>query len=182
MKSLDAFDAKSMELEEFRRKLEETFDLHVNAPELMAIVKKTNKENPLDQTVNCARFLVLFLQLGLYERAKEQLSQQSKEKSSDNCLDLGSFDETAAVEDYDLKAFSDDELKFSPTDRESSKLKLREAARLYFMQSAGLGSLQSFDVSHMPLQTFREQVREVFKVDLTPAEVGALISDYEGER
>lgn len=183
MTSLDAFDVESMRPDEFRSHLEKAFDLKVSVPELMAIVKITNKENPENQSVNCAKFLVLFLQLGLYERAKDQQSQRSDQKSIDHCVSSRSFDETTTdtVTDYDLKAISDDELRFSSSDRDSSKLKLREAARLYFMQSSGAGSLQCFDVSHMPPHIFKEQLKEVFKVDLTAAEVGSILSDYEGE-
>jgi hypothetical protein len=150
MTSLDAFDIESMRPDEFRIK---SFDLKVNVPELMAIVKITNKENTDNQNVNCAKFLVLFLQLGLYERAKYQQPQRSDQKSIDQFVSSRSFDETTSgtVTDYDLKEISDDERRFSPRDRGSLKLKLREAARLYFMHSTGAGSLECFErVSHAP--------------------------------
>lgn len=190
MTNLDAFDAESMRLDEFRSQLERAFDLRVNLPELMAIIKITNKDSE-NQSVNCAKFLVLFLQLGLYERAKDQQSQRSEQKSIDNCVNSyrkssdgcvssRSSNGTSSDTDYDLKEISDDEFRFTPRDRESSKLKLREAARLYFMHSTGAGSLECFDVSYMPPHIFKEQLKEVFKVDLTAAEVGSLLSDYEG--
>jgi hypothetical protein len=183
MTSLDAFDVESMRPDEFRSQLLRAFDLRVNVPELMAIIKITNKENPENQNVNCAKFLVLFLQLGLYERAKDQQSHRSDQKSIDQFVSSRSSDEitSGTVTDYDLKEISDDELRFSSRDRDSSKLKLKEAARLYFMHSTGAGSLECFDVSHMPPHIFKEQLKEVFKVDLTAAEVGSLLSDYEGE-
>ena len=138
MLPLDAFEIGSMRPEEFRLQLKKTFDLPVTIGELSAIIKLLNKENPSEESVNCANFLVFFLRLGFQERSKrvKEVWQEQKDSRDFNdhkhIMQTGEFEEKNA-----LKKISEAELRFTAADRETAVLKLREAARLYIMQSKG---------------------------------------------
>lgn len=181
MLPLDAFDGESMRPDEFRLHLRKTFNLQLTLAELTSIIKMLNKEKPEDESINCARFLVFFLRLGLLERTKKLQGHWSEQRNTKENTDRRKIDEEIEFEQKNaIKKISDQDLKFTPLDRENAMVKLREAAKLHLMQSTGTVSLRSFEESHMTPHVFREQLRRVFKLFLPSAEIGALLEEYQG--
>jgi hypothetical protein len=69
--------------------------------------------------------------------------------------------------------------EFTPEDQESTLLKLRTSARLYDKSAPGAMSLRSFEVLHMEPHVFKEQLKRVFNLKVTPGELGVLMSIYD---
>lgn len=61
---------------------------------------------------------------------------------------------------------------FSSADKESALKKLREAAKL---NDVNAGSMRAFDAAYMEPHTFKEQLRRLFNLKITPPELGALM-------
>lgn len=182
MLPLDAFDIETMKPEIFRLNLRQTFDLSVTVSELTVIIKLLNKENPEEDNINCGKFLVFFLRLGFQERSKklkEHWLQQKIAKELTNrkqSTDMIVFEERNA-----LKKINENDLKFDKIDCDRAMTKLREAAKLHVMGSKGVVPLGTFEVSHMHPHEFKEQLKRVFKINLTSAEIGSILSKYSGK-
>ena len=170
-----------MRPEEFKSNLKLAFNLHLTIPELTAIVKLLNKDKPEVPSINCAKFLVIFMRLGVMERTKKLQNHWTEQQNTKDYTEQMKIRNEADFEGKNgLKVISVNDLKFNNSDKESAMCKLREAAKMYVMQSTGTVSLRSFDALHMPPHEFKEQLRRVFKITLSSSEVGSLLVEYEG--
>lgn len=169
--SLDAFEAVSMRPAEFKSNLKLAFNLQLTVFELSAIIKLLNKDKPEELDVNCAKFLVLFMRLGVMERTKKIQGHRIPQENTKNCSDANF---------KDSKMMSASDLKFTSSDRESVMFKLKEAAKEYVIQFTGAISLRPFDALHITPDEFKEQLRIVFKIQASSSEIGYLLSEYEG--
>lgn len=178
---LDAFEVESMRPEEFKSNLKLAFNLHLTIPELTAIIKLLNKDRPEESNINCAKFLVIFMRLGVMERTKKLQNHWTEQQNTkDNTEQMKVRNEADFEGKNGLKVISVADLQFTENDREIAMCKLKEAAKMYVMQSTGTVSLRSFDALHMPPHEFKEQLRRVFKITLSSGEVGSLLVEYEG--
>ena len=69
---------------------------------------------------------------------------------------------------------------FTEEDKINAIKKLRGAAKLYDKTTPGAMSMKSFEVKSMPPHVFKEQLRRVFNLQVTPPELGALMSIFDG--
>jgi hypothetical protein len=147
MLPLDAFEIESMSPEEFRFQLRTTFNLPVSIGELTAIIQMLNIGKNDDFRINCREFLVFFLRLGFQERSKRVKDHRLEQKNTTELNEkLRNNWITDFAEKNSVRKFSSLELKFSPFDKERALVKLKEAAKLYIMQSTGSFNLSSFEV------------------------------------
>jgi hypothetical protein len=145
--------------------------------ELSALVSQLNKNDIEDDKVHCASFLLLFYHLGFKERSARltavnnaRFQKYQKEKERQKAEEDEIERKNALQCDYD----------YSMKDRKNAIEKLRNAA-LLFEHGAISSSLKAFEMSSMPPHVFKEQLRRIFMLNLTPKEVGALMKEYDGK-
>lgn len=68
---------------------------------------------------------------------------------------------------------------FSSDEKESAVVKLKYAAKQYDKSTPGAMSMKSFEEKSMPPHVFKEQLKRVFNLVVTPGELGALVSIFD---
>lgn len=174
---LDAFDADYMTGGEFREQMKLVFHVHLSVKEVSAFINHFNKElDPGNKNLKCAAFLVSFFRMGFNEKTrrlkafwaeKKRFEVEKKRKAVEDAKELASKNS--------LKV----NFTFTPEDKERAVIKLRAAAKLYDKATPGAMSMKAFEVKEMPPHIFKEQLKRVFNLNVTPPEMGALMSVFD---
>jgi hypothetical protein len=173
---LDAFDCESMPPHIFKEQLKMTFNVQLSIPELTAFVRNFNKDTPDEDNVNCSAFLVTFFRMGFKEKNRRLHEKWATKKRIAEEKEARRREELKMQESRNnLKASMD----FTPEDKDSAILKLKGAAKLYDKTHPGAMSMKSFEVKSMPPHVFKEQLKRVFNLNVTPAELGALMYVFD---
>lgn len=139
MLPLDAFEIESMRPEEFKVQIKTVFNLYLSLGELTAMIKLVNKGRGDTEDINCEQFLVFFLRLGFQERTKRLRHHWDDQRIIKEAYDKKKADELGVfARNNSVKKFNALDLEFEPIDKENAMMKLREAAKLYVMQSTGM--------------------------------------------
>ena len=172
--SLAAFDGESMPPHQFKEQLRAVLGIKLNAPELGALMSYFDTNG--DGVISCAEFLVTFIKTGFKEkfRRRQQYRQYQQEKE---------IQKKAAAE---LKLYNLEhknslkvEYEFAEEDFTSAMGKLTHAAMLYDRSMPGCIQLTAFECDSMPPHVFKEQLKLVFGIKLTPPELGALMAYFD---
>lgn len=161
-----------------REQMKLVFNVTLSVKEISAYIRYFNKDkdDPTDETINCAAFLVVFFRMGFQEKtrrlhevwAEKKIVQEEKEKKR--------IEAEAELERKNAMKVS---FNFTEEDKERAIVKLRTAARLYDKTTPGAMSMKSFEVKEMPPHIFKEQLKRIFNLNVTPAEMGALMSVFD---
>jgi hypothetical protein len=178
---LDAFDVEKMNPGEFREQMKAVFNVQLTVKELSAFIAYFNrdKENPHEKAINCASFLVSFFRMGFQEKSTrlhavwEEKKRYAEEKARRK---------KEEAEELAKKNAMKVNFVFTPEDKEHAIIKLRAAAKLYDKTTPGAMSMKAFEIKEMAPHTFKEQLRRVFNLQVTPAEMGALMAVFDGKR
>ena len=160
-----------------REQLRAVFNLKLTPPELAALIRHQNKDDKEENNVNCASFLVWFLRIGFEEKSRRIRATWAEKKRINEDKDRRRQEELA---EQAAKNSLKSSLDFAPEDRDRALAKLREAAKLYDKAMPGAMSMSSFEVFAMPPHVFKEQLRIVFNLRISPPEMGALMSVFDG--
>jgi hypothetical protein len=175
---LDAFDIERMTPGEFREQLKSVFNIQLSVRELSAFIAYFNRDkDPNDICVNCAAFLVTFFRWGFKEKTIRLHEVWEKEKRINEEKEKKRREEQ---EELDKKNASKVNFTFTPEDKERAIKKLKIAAKLYDKTTPGAMSMKAFEVKEMPPHVFKEQLRRIFNLQVTPAEMGALMAVFDG--
>jgi len=169
---LDAFDCEFLTPEAFKEVLRRTFNLNFSPPEFGAFVDSVS-DDPNEHRVRCASFLIYFLRLGMDERNARLKSQWAEKKRINDAalkLDQERLAEAEAKNKQNVATFTEE-------DKIRALSKLRQAAKNYDPVS-GM-SMKSFEVANMAPHEFKEQLKRVFNLKLSPPEMGAIISIFD---
>jgi len=173
---LDAFECEYMTPKQFNEQLRRVFNIHLSPPELGSFIKSMVREG--EEVINCATFLVQFLRLGFNERSRRMNAVWAEKARINEERERKRLEDLAELETKNALKCS---FEFLPEDKERALQKLREAARLYDKAAPGAMSMQSFEVLSMPPHIFKEQLKRVFNLKVTPSELGALMSIFDAE-
>jgi hypothetical protein len=174
---LDAFDCEFMEPNVFREQMKLVFNITLSIPELSAYIKNFNKGTDFGENINCAAFLVAFFRAGFNERSV-RLHNLWKEKKRVEDARLAKI--AQEQREQDMKNSLKVNFKFTEEDRARALVKLRTAARLYDKTTPGAMSMKSFETKEMAPHVFKEQLKRIFNLQLTPPELGALMAVFDG--
>ena len=131
-----------------------------------------------EDSVNCASFLVHFFRLGFKERSDRLRAKFMEKKRIDAEREAKRI---ADKEELERKNALKVNFDFTKDDQERALKKLKEAARLYDKSTPAATSMKSFEVAFMPPHVFKEQLKRVLNLHLTPPELGALMKVYDGK-
>lgn len=155
------------------------FNVTLSIPELSAFIKNFNKDNNHGENINCASFLVSFFRAGFQERSN-RLHNLWKEKK--RVEDARREKEEQEKKEQEMKNALKVNFTFTEEDKARAIQKLRAAARLYDKTTPGANSMKAFEVKEMPPHVFKEQLKRIFNLQVTPPEMGALMAVFDGER
>lgn len=161
-----------------REQLKKVFQVNLTLPELSAFLYDFNKDHDDKHTVLCAPFLVKFLRLGFQERTRRIRATWEEKKRIQREQERKRHQEELEKE---KKHAAQINRNFTEEEKEMALLKLRTAARLYDKTTPGAMSMKAFEMKEMPPHIFREQLKRVFNLSLTPAELGAIMSVFDGK-
>jgi Ca2+-binding EF-hand superfamily protein len=162
----------------FREQLKRAFNVTLTVLELEALFEYLAKDEE-GEAILCANFLVQFFRLGFQERSIK-LQERSKEKR--RVEKLQERKKLEEMEELERKGEMQCSYIFTTEEKERALMKLREAARLYDKTTPGALSMKSFEVAYMPPYVFKDQLRRIFNLKLTPPELGALMTIFDTDR
>jgi hypothetical protein len=161
----------------FREQLKLVFNLNVSVAELSAFIKNFNKDNDHGENINCAAFLVSFFRAGFQERS-DRLHELWREKK--RVEEAHKLKELQDKKELEMKNSLKVNFQFDEEDKARAILKLRTAARLYDKTTPGAMSMKAFEVKEMQPHVFKEQLKRIFNLNVTPPEMGALMAVFDG--
>lgn len=173
---LNAFDGAVMTPKVFKEQLKHVFNIKLDSKELGALMNYFDRDG--DGCVNCAEFLVSFFRIGFEERAKFVKAERAKKKKieEERIRKLKEDEESLAAKNSMKVSYA-----YSTSDKNSAFEKLRKAAKLYNSASPTAPSMKAFEGALMEPHVFKEQLRRVFNLKLTPPELGALMHAFDDD-
>jgi Ca2+-binding EF-hand superfamily protein len=173
---LNAFDGSIMTPKVFKEQLKHVFNIKLSPKELGALMNYFDRTS--SGVINCAEFLIIFYRIGFEERSKylrqererrHRIQQEKKKK--------------LLLQQEDLEAKNKLKVSYHYTEEEKEIAfrKLRNAARLYDKSTPGAPSMRGFDGAYLEPHIFKEQLRRVFNLKLTPSELGALMHAFDDD-
>jgi Ca2+-binding EF-hand superfamily protein len=175
---LDAFEGQNMSASLFREQLKSVFNMKVSLGELAALMDYFDSDK--DGLINCAEFLIHFFRAGFSERTRQLEEERRLKKEYEDGL-------KKRTEDMENEKAKKNALKvdyvYDKQTKERAISKLREAAKLYDKSTPGAMNMNAFEGAFMEPHVFKEQLRRVFNLKLTPKELGALMDlfDFDGD-
>ena len=172
--SLESFEAKTLNLVQFRESLKRTFGLILSPPELGAIITFFDK-NKTGHIVS-REFIIYFLQVGQAERDKDHTASLLFQRKE--------IEDRKKAEEEMLRAmWAKTELKvaktFTEREKEVAMEKLAEAAFKFDPATPGPMGLTAFQAQYLTPAVFREMLKRSFNLRVSDAELAALVDEYE---
>ena len=172
--SLDAFDSASLNPAQFKEQLKRVFNLKLTRKELGALMSHFDKDG--DKTVSCQEFLVAFFRLGFKERAIERRKQLKAHHDAHAAKVKAEIErEEVNAQRNSLKVSYD----FTEKEMHSAVEQIYQAATWYDRNSPGTVQLDAFQGAELGPAEFREQLKRVFNIKLTPKELGAAMHHFD---
>lgn len=172
--ALTGFDGASLNPGEFKDQLKRCFGITTNDKELGAILHHFDKND--DGFISCQEFLVSFFRLGFEERNRRRIQEREMKQAH---LDHLANEKKMIEEEKERRAALKVNHEFSARDQERGMKKLRRAAKMFDRTAPGAPSLAAFDTSDMPAHIFNEQLKKIFKLKLTPHELGGVMAVFD---
>lgn len=172
--SMKAFESKDMLPHEFKNQLKRLFNLALTAPQLGALMSIFDIDG--DGSVSCQEFTKCFFNMGFAERqaelrlVMERQRREEKERREYN---------QRKVEELDRKNSEKVSHAYTEADSHSALAKLADVAFKYDKNLPGSPSLKAFEGEGMLPHQFKEQLRAVLGLKLTPAEMGAIMHYFD---
>jgi hypothetical protein len=174
-----------MKAGEFREIAKRTFNLLLTPKEMAALITlfpcdnadgsvDNNKENKIDTK----KFLLKFVRIGFEERERIKINNIEIKKQYDL--------EAKVRKEKDLliqnqKKLIDLDDTFTQTHKSSALSYLKKAAVKYDKTSPGCVSLDAFNCKYMTPFQFRDAMKSIFNITLTPKELSSLVSEFADE-
>jgi len=174
-RSLRAFTSAFMPPHIFKDQLKINFNVVPTPGELGALVDKFNDGSG---NVVCATFTKQFLTLMLEERDREvrERNERDKKAEEDHKADLLRKEQEQAARNAKKINF-----KYGEEDMVTALQKLAEAAHRFDRNMPGAPSLATFASTSITAFDFKEQLKRLFNMQVTPRELGALMSFFNAD-
>jgi Ca2+-binding EF-hand superfamily protein len=169
-----AFECEAMRPAMFRQQLQMIFGINLTSKEYGALVSFLAREE--DGQIPCINFLMMFFKLGF----KEKSDRLAKRRILAKKIEEAEKARLKANEDGNKEKWVEvTDPKFDASDLQRAIAKLREAARVHSTTSLASTSMKAFEVSKMPPHVFKDLLKRLLQLELTPKELGALIEHYD---
>ncbi len=174
---LDGFEGADMTPHVFKEQLKRVFGIKLSPAELGALVCFIDKDG--DRTVNCQEFLIQFFKSGFANRSelvkrRRQADVDAAEKARKKIEAKEQAATTWQKKQVDFENITDKDL-------ETAWAMITKAAAKYDSNSASAVSLDAFEGGAMQPHVFKEQLKRVFNLKLTPQQLGALMKKFDND-
>lgn len=176
--STAGFNVNAVKPNVFREMLKLTLNLRVNAAELGAILKEF-RPDITDGPIPASDFLKFFYRLGFEARDHERQLQRKRQEELDKKAEE---ERLRKIEDAKRKLKTFVDYNFSESDETSALEKLRGASEKYDKTAPGAVALDGFECEELIPLDFRELLKRVFNIALSPTELGYVIQRYDTKR
>ena len=165
-RALRGFECAFMPPHIFRDQLKINWNITLSLPELAALIDKYNDG---DGNVQCDLFVKNFLTFMSEERDKEvrDVNERQKKAEEQRKLEQQRLEEEKAAKNAKKVNF-----KYSEEDMASAETKLKEAAYRFDRNMPGAPSLAAFASTSITAYDFKEQLKRLFNMFVTPRELG----------
>lgn len=151
-----------------------TFNLKLDPKELGAVVKEFKPD--VEKDIPASEFLKYFLRLGIDLRDEQRAEQRKKQE----LMDKQAAEERAKkMEEKNQKLKTHVDFNFSDEDERRVMEKLRSSSVKYDKAAPGSVALDGFECDELSPLDFKELVRRVFNLPLSPTELGYLVQKYD---
>lgn len=158
--------------------LKKVFQVQLSIKELSAFLNDFNRSREDRSTIYCAGFLVHFFRMGFEEKSRRLHAVWDEKK---RIQEEQERKRRLEEKEQGKKNAAQINRNFTEEDKERAIFKLRNAARLYDKTTPGAMSMKAFEVKEMPPHIFKEQLRRIFNLQLSPVEMGAIMSVFDGK-
>ncbi|CAM9818453.1 unnamed protein product, partial [Phaeothamnion confervicola] len=172
--SLAAFEGAKMEPHIFSEQLKRVFHIRLTKRELAAAMSRFDLDG--DGTVACNEFLLIFKLIGFEER--HRIFRERRERVKRRAVQAARLAEIEKAE-ADRKNDLQIDASFSEADDNEAMSKITKAAIRYDKHHPASVGLDAFEGAEMPPHVFREQLKRVFNVRMTPKEMGAVMKHFD---
>lgn len=176
--STRAFDVAFLKPAEFREMMKLIFNLKLDKFELGAILQEFKPTIVSDgNKIPATEFLKYFFRIGFEAREKEKANQRQLQQQ----LDQKAEEEARKKrEDENRKKLSVQvNFDFNEDDERSAMEKQVISAEKYDKAAPGSVSLDGFECEELPPVEFKDLVRRVFNFNLSPGELGYIVTKYD---
>ncbi|CAM9259846.1 unnamed protein product, partial [Discosporangium mesarthrocarpum] len=153
------------------------FRLKLTPQELGAAIKLFDKDG--DGMISCPEFLLTFFRVGFEER--EHINGERKRRDREH---MAKVVEEAERKNRDAEAKATIQVShdYTAEDRDSAMAKIVRAATRYDKNHPSCLGLDAFEGAVMPPHVFKEQLKRVFGIRLSPEELGAVMDSFDKDR
>lgn len=171
---LNAFDAESMSVSEFREQLKLVFGIKVNAVELGALVAYFDKYD--EGCVNCAHFVKQFLRTGFEERDRVRKEYRALLKRREQYMQKL---EEEKLKKEAARQLNEIDYEFTEEHFDSALRKLIHMCHAFDGRTLGPGGWKAFDSATLSPSEFKEMMKRTFNVHLNRQELGAMVTYFD---
>ena len=166
-------ESTSIEKNFFRNQLYSGMQCKMTVEEFETLLPSFMNKNG---NVDGSQFLLLFYRLRFEHKQKAMKEKLEREKQA-KLAKLA--EERAKKEEEDAKNAKKVTFEFSDKDMESALKKVTLAAVKYDKNMPGTVQLTAFEGAVMEPADFKDQLKRAFQLEVTPAELGALMKHFD---
>ena len=174
---LDAFQGAELGPAEFREQLKRVFNIKLNPKELGAAMHHFDKDQ--GGTVDCTEFLTEFFREGFKRRSAIIKERREKQQV---LIQKAIAEQEAILAEQGKKNVLMCDFSYTEKDMETALSQIKEKAALYDRNAPGCVQLDAFEGKSMEPHVFREQLKRVFNIKLTPPELGAVMHYFDNDK
>ncbi|CAM9317367.1 unnamed protein product, partial [Sphacelaria rigidula] len=150
------------------------FGIKLSPDELGAAIHLFDKDG--DGKVSCPEFLLTFFRIGFQNKELLRAERRDRDRAMANRAAERAEEREREIERRAALKLSTD---FDEEDKASALAKISTAAARYDKNHPSCLGLDAFDGAIMPPHVFKEQLKRVFNIKLTPLELGALMQAFD---
>jgi hypothetical protein len=173
--SLSVFNVSHLKPLEFREMMKLIFNLKLDPQEAGAVLRTFKPD--IGDEIPASDFLKYFLRFGFESREKEKSDQRKLQETLDKKAEE---EKVKKAEDLKNKKLSYQiDYNYNENDETAALRKLTYAAEKYDKSLPGSVALDGFECDELNPLDFKELVRRVFNLHLTPTELGFVVQKYD---
>ena len=172
--SLDAFERAFMDPSEFKTTLNQCFAIKLTPKELGAVMKIFDGDE--NGSISCPEFLITFFRMGFAEKSARIKAEREVKAAHQAAVLEKQKEDKKALKSRNAQKLN---MEYREVDKKSAMAKLRETAKKYDRTMPGAPSMSAFDCAVMEPVGFKEQLRRLFNLQVTAAELGALVDYFD---
>jgi hypothetical protein len=173
--SLHVFNVSHLKPLEFREMMKLIFNLKLDPQEAGAVLRTFKPD--IENEIPASDFLKFFLRFGFESREKEKSDQRKLQETLDKKAEEERIKKQEDLKNKKLSYQID--YNFDENDENNALRKMLIAAEKYDKSLPGSVALDGFECEELNPIDFKDLVRRVFNLQLSPGELGFIVQKYD---